>query len=146
MAFNKGYVPNLKQMISDCEGNFNRMTRLLPDLDDRDTWRFGVEANNQQVKQVSIKVVERCKYTVTMVVAQESFMEEWVPKATITVRLYRDAHMAEVLSFQRKGSIRQAYDYPNDRMFQPDEKAQLNGFLGEWLEFCLGARRSLIQA
>ncbi|EMP84373.1 hypothetical protein VC116063_002770 [Vibrio cholerae O1 str. 116063] len=38
------------------------------------------------------------------------------------------------------------YDYPNENMVQPDEKAQLNRFLGDWLTFCLkhGISRSPI--
>lgn len=141
----KNYVPNLKRLISDCEVNYHRMMRLLPELDQQEEWCFGVDANTDQLKQVSIRVVERAKYTTTLAVAQESLLDDWVPKPTITVRLYHDANMAEVLSFQRNRYIRQSYTYPNDKMFQPDEKAQLNRFLGEWLEFCLRSGRALVQ-
>lgn len=141
----KPYTPNLSKLISDCEINYHRMMRLLPELDDQDEWLFGVDGHHEQnLKQVSIQVVERCKYTTTVAVTQESLLDEWVPQPTLTVRLYHDAHMAEVLTYQRNRSIRPNYPYPNEKMFQPDEKAQLNSFLGEWLEFCLRAGRALI--
>lgn len=142
----KGYTPNLSKLMSDCEINYHRLMRLLPELDDLDEWCFGVDANTEQLKQVSIHIVERSKYTTTVNVAQESLLDDWVPKPTLTVRLYHDAQMAEVLSFQRNRYIRQTYTYPNEKMFQPDEKAQLNAFLGEWLEFCLRSGRALVKA
>lgn len=141
----KAYTPNLSKLMSDCEINYHRIMRLLPELDDLEEWRFGVDANTDQLKQVSIHIVERSKYTTTVAVAQESLLDDWVPKPTLTVRLYHDAQMAEVLTFQRNRYIRQTYTYPNEKMFQPDEKAQLNVFLGEWLEFCLRSGRALLK-
>ena len=32
--------------------------------------------------------------------------------------------------------FRGVYPYPNEQMLQPDEKYQLNHFLGEWLGYC----------
>jgi len=137
MAVTKRYTPDLRKMLSDCEINYHRLIRLLPRIDDEEEWRFGVEAATDQLRQVSISVVERSRYTTTVAVAQESLLEHWVPKPTLTVRLYHDAQMAEVLSFQVNRQWSGTYDYPNARMYQPDEKAQQNAFLGEWLEFCL---------
>ena len=133
----KQYTPDLRKLLSDCEVNYHRLIRLLPGLDNEEQWLFGVEAASDQLRQVSINVVERSRYTTTVAVAQESMLADWVPKPTLTVRLYHDAHMAEVLSFQANRQWRGIYDYPNAQMLQPDEKAQQNSFLGEWLEFCL---------
>ena len=145
MAVGKRYTPDLRKMLSDCEINYHRLIRLLPQLDDEEKWLFGVEASSEHLRQVSICVVERSKYTTTVAVAQESLLVDWVPKPTITVRLYHDAQMAEVLSFERNRYLRGTYEYPNAQMFQRDEKAQQNAFLGEWLEFCLRAGRALIR-
>ncbi len=41
--------------------------------------------------------------------------------------------MAEVTDFQRERHFSGRYRYPNVRMHQPDEKLQINRFLGEWL-------------
>ena len=145
MAVGKRYTPDLRKMLSDCEINYHRLIRLLPSIDEEEEWLFGVEANSEQLRQVSICVVERSKYTTTVAVAQESLLADWVPKPTITVRLYHDAQMAEVLSFERNNYLQGSYEYPNARMFQRDEKAQQNAFLGEWLEFCLRSGRALIR-
>ena len=57
------------------------------------------------------------------------------------VRLYHDAKMAEVVSFQGCAAFLPEYFYPNKNMLQPDEKKQRNIFLGEWLSYCLAFGR-----
>jgi uncharacterized protein YqiB (DUF1249 family) len=51
--------------------------------------------------------------------------------------VYHDARMAEVVTFAHLRRVFPHYDYPNPAMHQPDEKAQWNRFLGEWLSHCL---------
>ncbi|MBT8149178.1 MAG: DUF1249 domain-containing protein [Gammaproteobacteria bacterium] len=51
----------------------------------------------------------------------------------MAVRLYHDVRLAEVIAFSGKRSALASYEYPNEVMFQPDEKAQQNRFLAEWL-------------
>ena len=130
------YVPDLKGFISSCEINYLRLLKLLPTIDEQSEWSFGVETAKEELSRVSVFVIERSKYTVTLRLAQESELVDWMPQPTITVRLYHDAHVAEVLSFQKNRYVRQRYEYPNQRMYMPDEKAQLNTFLGEWLQHC----------
>jgi uncharacterized protein YqiB (DUF1249 family) len=55
----------------------------------------------------------------------------------MTVRVYHDAMMAEVISCYRDTQIAPVNDYPNRFMHHPDEKVQVNGFLADWLEYCL---------
>ena len=55
----------------------------------------------------------------------------------MTIRLYHDARMAEVLSTQDIKQVKSRYDYPNNQMHQQDEKQQTNQFLNEWLHLCL---------
>jgi hypothetical protein len=50
--------------------------------------------------------------------------------------------MLEVGMFQSHRQIAPRYQYPNDRMFQQDEKSQQNRFLADWLEHCLQNGRS----
>ena len=40
--------------------------------------------------------------------------------------------------------VRSIYSYPNAAMHQPDEKSQLNLFLGEWLSHCLACGHELV--
>jgi len=55
----------------------------------------------------------------------------------LEVRVYHDARMAEVVSAGASRHLLGRYPYPNQAMYQPDEKSQLNLFLGEWLSHCL---------
>ena len=50
---------------------------------------------------------------------------------------WTDARCAEVVEYQGKRHFRAVYDYPNEDMRQPDEKAQINRFLSEYLALCL---------
>ena len=61
----------------------------------------------------------------------------WSTRPALSVRLYHDARSAEVVEYQRDGYFRAVYDYPNRHMRLPDEKAQVNRFLGEFLSMCL---------
>ena len=45
--------------------------------------------------------------------------------------------MAEVISCYWQRQIAPVNDYPNRFMHHPDEKVQVNGFLADWLDYCL---------
>lgn len=130
------YVPDLRGLINDCEANYLRFLRLLPTLDEASEWSFAMEMPTEELSKVVISVVERSRYTTTVDLTQASHMD-WVPEPSITVRLYHDARVAEVLSYQKNHRIKQSYEYPNKKMYHRNEKAQLNAFLGEWLDSCL---------
>ena len=145
----KKYTPNLRGYIGQCETNYWQLNRLLPYLHEQDERVFGIELLNKapvdceldqfksHVQQIRCQVLERCKYTTTLSLVQDANIADWFPKPAIIVRMYHDARMAEVLSFERNRYIQAIYTYPNKQMYQPDEKAQNNAFLGEWLSHCL---------
>lgn len=54
---------------------------------------------------------------------------------TMTVRMYHDAKVAEVVNCSGQGTFEPEYGYPNKHMLQRDEKRQVNQLLGEWLDF-----------
>ena len=56
---------------------------------------------------------------------------------SMDVRIYHDATLAEVVAWQGHRQLQPRHEYPNPKMYQEDEKAQLNTFLGELLAFCL---------
>jgi uncharacterized protein YqiB (DUF1249 family) len=58
----------------------------------------------------------------------------------MTIRLYHDAKVAEVLIAQRTSQLKPVYEYPNLNMHQRNEKFMVNVFLAEWLHFCLTQR------
>jgi uncharacterized protein YqiB (DUF1249 family) len=45
--------------------------------------------------------------------------------------------MAEMISFYGNRQVAAVNDYPNRFMHHPDEKVQLNGFVADWLDYCL---------
>ena len=53
----------------------------------------------------------------------------------MTVRMYHDAKVAEVVNCSGRGGFEPEYGYPNKLMLQRDEKRQVNQLLGEWLDF-----------
>jgi uncharacterized protein YqiB (DUF1249 family) len=119
-----------------CAANYARLQRLLPA--DVDSTAFGVGAG----VELHLLLVERSRYTDTLVLRQLGLGLAALAPA-LTVRLYHDARLAEVTGFANRRRVLPRYDYPNPAMHQPDEKAQWNRFLGEWLSHCLQHGHSL---
>ena len=156
------HTPDLPGFIVRCEANYRLLIKLMPDIQVEDDLAFGLAPLQQTFGYIDIAITERCKYTTTVSITQtnvvqselvveegnggttnaensseESRSTSWLQAPTMSVRLYHDARMAEVLSYQKQGRFKPSYEYPNQKMFQRDEKAQLNQFLGEWLNYCL---------
>lgn len=105
----------------------------------------------------NIKILEITRYTSLVSICQElpktkraTAVEEnsvdnndnktvfdHILRPKMTIRLYHDARMAEVISNQDIKQVKPRYDYPNSKMHLPDEKEQINQFLKEWLQLCL---------
>ena len=143
---------------AECDANYARMHRLLPELFDRDVRSVvlplpgGVDADDETAadgapgreRTLAFRVTERCPYTTTVSVRFQPGEEDWhamLPAPHLTVRLYHDARTAEVTAYQGKDRFRGRYEYPNGEGRHPDEKAQLNRFLGEYLALCLAQGR-----
>ncbi|HEY3698958.1 MAG TPA: DUF1249 domain-containing protein [Spongiibacteraceae bacterium] len=125
------YCVDLAAAQAECEANYWRLGRLLQGFAE-DDHAFAVGAH----LHMSIRVHERCPYTSTLEIAQApTTIATLSPR--LTVRVYHDARLAEVIAFTNWRRVQPLYDYPNPAMHQPDEKAQWNRFLGEWLSHCL---------
>lgn len=96
---------------------------------------FGIIVG-QHPSEVRIQVLERSPYTTHIRLTQLP-QAPWSKKPSLTVRMYHDARSAEVVEYQHARHFRAVYDYPNQYMRQPDEKVQVNRFLGEFLALCL---------
>ncbi|HEY5645137.1 MAG TPA: DUF1249 domain-containing protein [Pseudomonadales bacterium] len=130
------YRIDLPAHMAECDANYLRLMKLFPGLAEADATAIGVDVNGSSM-QVRLEVKERSPYTTVVRLSQHPGLP-WSYKATITIRLYHDARSAEVVEYQgRKHFLRAVYDYPNADMRQPDEKAQINRFLGEYLALCL---------
>lgn len=141
----KKYVPDLRELGALFEGNYLRLVKLRRLLGGNDATEFDLHTGQQFVARVGMRVVETGKYTQTLYLEQLSSAGRWVNDPQMTVRLYHDAGVAEVISCHGHRRIEPANAYPNRFMHHPDEKSQLNRFLAEWLSFCLrhGCRTSV---
>nr|WP_245399636.1 DUF1249 domain-containing protein [Atopomonas sediminilitoris] len=127
------YRVDLPGLQATCEANYYRLLRLMPQLREPDACRELVLARDGvDFGQMRIDVLEECPYTSVLQITLRSPLS-WLPQPRLLVRAYHDARMAEVAGAERLRSLRGVYGYPNQGMHQPDEKAQLNAYLAEWL-------------
>ncbi len=137
------YRVDLRELQAACEANYLRLMRLLPDMrSDPDTRRIAMSQGDRLLGVLVLSVTESCPYTTTVRVSQEDCLP-WLPVPKMDVRVYHDARMAEVITAENARRFRGIYSYPNAQMHQPDEKNQLNLFLGEWLGHCLACGHEL---
>lgn len=118
-----------------CETNYWRLLKLMPAMAEQDERRIALDAGDGSQQALQMRVLERCRYTSTLLLSHER-QHEWVTPPSMEVRLYHDAGLAEVVAAYNSRRFRGVYPYPNEQMLQPDEKYQLNQFLGEWLGYC----------
>ena len=125
-----------------CEGNYETLHRLIPDLDglQRTRARIGGEG-----PALFIRLLERTPYTLTLELSHRfgATAQEGVLEPALRVRVFLDARIAEVLGDQdrpppahllrRNGAARAVLDY----------KWKLNYFLQKWLEHCLSRKPNL---
>jgi uncharacterized protein YqiB (DUF1249 family) len=136
------YRVNLPLQMAECEANYVRLKKLLPNPVDNER-EFAV-SRIEQTWFYKMLVIERSPYTTTLQLIQASshtsttlHQSTWLQMPRLTVRMYHDAKLAEVLAWEGHKRLRPRYDYPNHSMYQCDEKLQINQFLGEWLSLCL---------
>lgn len=131
------YRVDLVELQAACEANYVRLMRLLPQMrSERQARRVALSQGDHLLGVLSLEVLEACPYTTTLRVRQEHSLP-WLPVPQLEVRVYHDARMAEVVGAENARRLHIRYPYPNAAMHQPDEKSQLNLFLGEWLSHCL---------
>jgi uncharacterized protein YqiB (DUF1249 family) len=139
-AKKKPFKIDLAEMHAVCDANYARLLRLFPDYENANTRNFFVGD-----AKVKLEVIERCRYTTIFHLHQHHAHDAWLGRLRVEVRAYHDAGMLEVGMFQSHRSIAARYHYPNDRMYQQDEKSQQNRFLADWLEHCLHNGRACLE-
>ena len=133
MQVKKAYVADLKALHAECGSNYLRLTRILGKAEAGDSFAFPLAGNQGHFGTLLLEVVECAPYTTMVTVAQTGVLDHIIDSPSMSVHLYHDVRMAEVTDFQRQRHFSGRNRYPNPRMHQPDEKLQLNRFLGEWL-------------
>ena len=150
---------SLIEDIAERDANYIRLLRLLPrlrawrDLSRRPLSEFNEEQAAAELQghsvtlllpgrdgddiSLRIRVTEAYRFTTGLEIVQEPDDPDRIANPTMHVRVYHDVNSAEVLSYQGHRGFKGRYKQPNKHMYQVNEKAQINRFLGEWLTHCL---------
>ncbi len=141
------YKVDLPLQMAICEANYLRLNKLLYNLTcdlTHDEYRL-MTSRGQQESLHLLRVLERSPYTTSLQLSQTlvGAPSAWLKMPRLTVRMYHDAKLAEVLAWEGHKRLRPRYEYPNQAMYLADEKHQLNQFLGEWLDLCLAEGLSI---
>ena len=131
------YVPDLTGLMAECEANYARLLKLLPDIPQTTSRQLAVTYPGGQTVNIQLELLEEFRYTSTVQIRHCSSAGQWLHMPCMVVRLYHDARMAEVVNAQHMRQLKGVYNYPNADMHQADEKVQRNLYLGEWLCYCL---------
>ena len=97
---------------------------------------------------VELEVLEETRYTILVRICQKlTSTDSMLMDVMFTVRIYLDARLAEVITYQGQHRIGYKYPYPYDDLYLPGEKKQCNLFLYDWLNACsrLNYKESLIE-
>ena len=149
----KKYRFDNKAMMVNCELNYLRLSQIMPSVNfkalDRaladqhlescpaeDQKRCYIDLGADRLAHLQLMITERCRFTtmVNLHLNIESMSQACQAACVnLSIRLYHDVNMAEVVACNQQPSRLASYKYPNELMFQPDEKEQQNRFLAEWL-------------
>ena len=129
------YNIDLRAHLSECDDNYRRLTRLMPDLKRTDRRHFRIFPRAASF-WATFEVIHRSRYTTVLTLSLLASVRG-IGGTRLKVRVYHDARTAEVIEFQGQRRFEPVYEYPNPQMRQPDEKAQVNRFLSEFLNACL---------
>lgn len=133
----RAYVTDLKRLQAECSSNFLRLSRLIGDRASGDALVIALTDAERHFGHLHLEIIATAPYTTQLRISQRGVLDEVVASPQMRVHMYHDVAMAEVTDFQRQRHFEGRYRYPNPHMHQPDEKLQLNRFLGEWLEHAL---------
>lgn len=121
------------------EANYAKLMLLAPNLK---AWPLKSKLlTTLHNHQIEMRIAETTPYTTAIVIKIcQQTLSLWLPHIEMTLRSYHDAGVTEVIKFQKHRNIRSSYDYPNNFMYQVNEKQQLNYFLSECLDHWLSSR------
>ena len=124
----------LVRLHNECEMNYLRLLRLLPDMSEGAMVR--VRHCTQRIAAMSLRVGEVSRYTCVIDVRIERDGPQWLPDVELRVRVYHDARMAEVIAWCSDRTIPWAMSERPGKQSR-DEKWQWNRFLCEVLSYSL---------
>lgn len=116
------------------ESNFRRFERLAPELD----LPFERARSVGEDAVLHLQVVERCRYTTTVNLTYWFGEGEHAhPDPNITLRLYRDAELAEAIYCDARSRYAALAGLPDIDEDVLSEQWPRNLLLNKWLAYCL---------
>ena len=125
---------DLPALIDLYEGNYLRVMRLLPDLDELEGTLMSQVAG---ALDLYATIEERFKYTTTVLLTYRFLDDAGIalePNARVCV--YHDVRAAELVSHCRRRRTRKVHKWIRGRMPELDHRWEMNRFLYKWLKFC----------
>jgi uncharacterized protein YqiB (DUF1249 family) len=116
------------------EENYRLLQQLLPEMEQGGE-RFLLAG--KEGEELELLILERCRYT-TMVSLTKPFSidGEWLPNLSMQLRIYHDACVVEVVSYQGCQRIPARYQVARHGRYHKDEKRQINLLLHDLLLYC----------
>lgn len=124
------YQPDINSFLALCGRNYALLLKWLPHSLAADA-PVSVRGSHGVLK---ITLLENTRYTQLVEISRPLLKISLVEDPKVLVRIYHDAKLAEVLTGQQISLLSAVYDYPNLRMYQSDEKYQVNAFLEDLLK------------
>ncbi|WP_299002289.1 DUF1249 domain-containing protein [uncultured Shewanella sp.] len=137
------YQPNISRFLALCGRNYINILRWLPTTSPKGhQWQVVGEFG-----RLNVHILEDTPYTQVIKISRDLDLKKssetrhrqvgsvnLLPTPYVSVRIFHDAQLAEVLTSQQISQLRPVYDYPNVEMHHEDEKYRVNAFLEELLK------------
>lgn len=118
-----------------CAANYQKLLRLIPNLLDVSE---SADGHADNASALHLKILERSPYTLTILLSHR-FKKNPAEclEPVVTIRLYLDLQLAEVISDHARAAVAKVYKNPGLSLEIMQYKWRLNYFLQKWLEHCL---------
>lgn len=118
-----------------CESNYKKLIRLIPELLKINVTAVGISPERPDL---TLSIIERSHYTLTIKLTHRfSYATDYPITPDVTIRMYKDAQLAEVLNDCDRSEVYRVYKDPAQINEILHYKWRLNYFLEKWLDHCL---------
>lgn len=118
-----------------CEGNYQKLLRLIPGLMSIDDHTIGCA---EEKPSLHVQIQGKTTYTLTLTLSHSFDGDDrQLLEPAVKIRVYRDAGLVEVLRDHARPPVAQVYRNPGQSREIMDYKWSLNYFLSKWLDHCL---------
>ncbi|MDE0093354.1 MAG: DUF1249 domain-containing protein [Gammaproteobacteria bacterium] len=128
------YRFDLFDYLAECDANYLRLVNLLYSNLSRSlqSTEYVIQKSNSTIE---FDVLRPSRYVSIVTVTQRIPVS--LPDLMMEVRMFHDVQCAEVVTFQGNETYLARYTTGDPSSRTPDEKSQINRFLGELLNWCI---------